>query len=246
VPRRPKRSIELTKWPETEFPELFGEMGDERDLVDWQSFLKREAPEILASIRDLVAAGCDHRHLVRILCELHASRRWDSFSAAELKACREAILKARRVKRTLAASELRYHLLLARWNPEKGPARLDSLGPDLETLAQQIESLPWRTNRRESLLRNELLGYLASYVEWATGEPHDEELDRIIRFLITDHHGKRDTFSFNQWRKGHQRFLEEVTPKIKAAWRRAIEKGTLQEPLWHSRQPGGWSARRGV
>jgi hypothetical protein len=85
--------------------------------------------------------------------------------------------------------------------------------------------------------------YLASYVEWAAGEPHDEDLDQIIRFLIPDRQGKRDTFSLEQWRKGHRQFWE-ISPKVKAAWTRAAKAGIIQEPTLHFRQPGGWAVRR--
>jgi hypothetical protein len=238
VPRRPKHAIETIQL-ETEFPELFGELGGERDLDGWFSWLKKTAPDVAARIDDLIRAGCDRRIVLRYLCELHASRRWNSFSQAELKASRDAIAKAERVVATLAASELRYHLLLARWDPEKRP-RLNSLGLDLAMLARRIEMLPIRTNRRESLLRNELLAYLTNYVEWATRAPHDEELEPILAFVIGRTPRAEGEFSIKHWRIAHKGFwTPEQVSTIKRKWARAAVRGVIQEPPWKSRQLRG-------
>jgi hypothetical protein len=241
VPRRPKNTLQRTEWPKQELSELFGEHGDERDLDEWAAYVKRTWPTITSPLGVLIAAGCDRRHLVRVLCELHASRRWESFSRAELKACGEAITRAERIIRSLTASELRYHLLLTNWNPDKRPrAPLHSLVLDLYTLSRRIDLLPWGTSRRERLLRNELLGYLSAYVKWATGELHLDDLEAIVSLLIggSGHVGHK--FSMRQWRVTHRKFWE-VPPKVKAAWTRAAKAGIIQEPIWHSRQPGGWS-----
>ena len=121
----------------------------------------------------------------------------------------------------LAASELRYHLRLVRWNKNKA-ARLESLAHDLETLTKNLKSLPWDTSRRESLLRNELLGYVSAYVEWATGEAHDGDLDEIVLFLIGRPSNLKGKFSMKQWRSGHRPFWD-LPPRVKGAWTRATE-----------------------